>query len=268
MAQIIAQKCRFSCNEMAVLYCKGCDQFLCVECRQIVHDKVPNFKDHTIVNIHIEGNRVFKPQPVCDTHKNTFLYYCSTCEILTCVECMTSTHNGHTTERIKNVADARRHDVNQIIEQIKRKAKIVKIKLETIDTEHATQIKSDCASYVSQVEGNAGDLHQVIDKYKLIHITTASDFEKNENDDLDRKRAFFKSRHDETANRLSKFENLLQETHDSTFLTEWKVLQTDVKLNDEEAEDRLASPNLIERFNQSIFTKSVIDEIDEKFQMR
>ncbi|XP_071145473.1 E3 ubiquitin-protein ligase TRIM45-like isoform X2 [Mytilus edulis] len=268
MAQIMAQTCEFSCKEEATLYCKVCKQFLCIDCKQTIHDKFPKYKDHAVMNIHQEGNCVFRPHPVCETHKDTFVFYCCKCECLTCAECMTSTHNEHKTEKIKNVADARRHNVNQIVQQLKTKVDIVKKKLETIDTEQSIQIQADCLSYVKKVEETVDDLHMIVDRHKLIPLTTASDFKDIENEDLGRKRVFFRRRHDETAIRLLKFENLLKETHDSTFLTEWKALQTDVQMNNEETDDPLVAPRRIESFNQKKLTKFVIDEIDEKFQMK
>lgn len=267
MAQIAAQKCDFSCDKVAVLYCKGCDQFLCIECRQNVHDRVRKFKEHEVVDIHKEGNRV-RPNPVCVTHENQFLYYCSKCECLTCAECMTSNHNEHKTEKIKNVADARRQNVDQIIQQLKTTVDIVKRKLETIDTEHSIQVKSDCESYVKTVEETVDDLHKIVDRHKLIPMTTASDFKDIENEDLGRKRAFFRNRQDKIVDRLLKFENLLLETHDSTFLMEWKALQTDVQMNDEKTDHPLVAPRRIESFDKKKLTRSVIDEIDEKFQMK
>ncbi|CAG2184699.1 unnamed protein product [Mytilus edulis] len=141
-------------------------------------------------------------------------------------------------------------------------------KLETIDTEQSIQIQADCLSYVKKVEETVDDLHMIVDRHKLIPLTTASDFKDIENEDLGRKRVFFRRRHDETAIRLLKFENLLKETHDSTFLTEWKALQTDVQMNNEETDDPLVAPRRIESFNQKKLTKFVIDEIDEKFQMK
>ncbi|CAC5395705.1 PARP10_14_15 [Mytilus coruscus] len=268
MAQIPAIKCGFCNHAIADLYCADCHEIVCVECRQNVHDKVPFFQDHKVANIQKEENRVFKPHPVCETHKNQFLYYCSKCECLTCAECMTSNHNEHKTEKIKTVADTCRQTVIQYMEKIKTKVEIVQKNLETIDTEHSAQIKSDCESYVSKVTITSGELHEIIDRYKQIHTTTASDFKDNENQDLHNKRAFFKRRHDEIADRLLKFENLLQETNDSIFLTEWKALQTDVQITDEEIDDPLACPRQLELFNQSNFTRSVIEEIDEKFKMR
>lgn len=267
MAQIAARKCGFCNNAVAALFCKDCHQILCVECRQNVHDKVPFLQDHKVTNIQKEENRVFRPQPVCETHKNQFLYYCSKCECLTCAECMTSNHNEHKTEKIKTVADTCRQTVNQIIEKIKTKVEIVKKKLETIDTEHSAQIKSNCESYIATVSKTMGELYEIIDRYKVIHLTTASDFTDIEKQDLERKKTFFKRLHDDTADRLLKFENLLLETHDSTFLTEWKALQTDVQINDEETDDPLVAPKRIDGFNQIKLTRSVIDEIDENFQL-
>lgn len=268
MAQIPAIKCGFCKIAVADLYCEDCHQNLCVICRQNVHDKVPSFQGHKVANIQMEGNRVFKPHPVCETHKKQFLYYCRTCECLTCAECMTSNHNEHKTEKIKNVADTYRQTVNQYMEKIKTKVEIVQKKLEIIDTDHSAQIKSDCESYVSKVTITSGDVHEIIDRYKQIHITTASDFKEIENQDLHNKRAFFKRRHDEIADRLLKFKNLLQETNDCIFLTEWKALQTDVQITDGEIEDPLGCPRKLELFNQSSFTRSVIEEIDETFQLR
>ncbi|CAC5394870.1 unnamed protein product [Mytilus coruscus] len=268
MAQIPARKCGFCNNVVAALYCEDCHQTLCFECRQNVHDKVPFLQDHKVANIQKEGNRVFRPHPVCETHKNRFLYYCSKCECLICAECMTSNHNEHKTEKMKNVADVCRQTVKLIVEKINSKVGIVQKKLETIDREFSVQIKSDCESYVAMVTKTTRQLHEITDRYKRIHLTTASDFEDIEKHDLERKKAFFKRRHDETKDRLLKFENLLQETHDSTFLTEWKALRTDVQMNDEETEDQLFGPRRIKSFNQQIFTRSIIDDIDEKFQMR
>ncbi|VDI83987.1 Hypothetical predicted protein, partial [Mytilus galloprovincialis] len=268
MAQCTAQKCDFSCNdEVAVLYCKGCSRRLCLKCKLNVHDKVQQFKDHEVVNIEKEGNLVFKPQPVCVTHKKTFLYYCSRCECLTCEDCMTSNHNEHKTEKIRNVADACRANLNKIIEHFKTKVETVEKKLATIET-HAFEIKTDCASYVSRVENTTGELHSIIDRQKLISSTTASDFQYFENQILYGKKIFLNQHKNETADLLLKFENILRETNDSTFLIGWKALQTDVQIINEETVDPLLEPSCIEIFNPEIFTKSVIDEIDVQFQMR
>ncbi|VDI83986.1 Hypothetical predicted protein, partial [Mytilus galloprovincialis] len=267
MAQCTAQKCDFSCNdEVAVLYCKGCSRRLCLKCKLNVHDKVQQFKDHEVVNIEKEGNLVFKPQPVCVTHKKTFLYYCSRCECLTCEDCMTSNHNEHKTEKIRNVADACRANLNKIIEHFKTKVETVEKKLATIET-HAFEIKTDCASYVSRVENTTGELHSIIDRQKLISSTTASDFQYFENQILYGKKIFLNQHKNETADLLLKFENILRETNDSTFLIGWKALQTDVQIINEETVDPLLEPSCIEIFNPEIFTKSVIDEIDVQFQM-
>ncbi|XP_071145311.1 E3 ubiquitin-protein ligase TRIM50-like [Mytilus edulis] len=268
MAQVPAGKCGFCNNAVAALFCEDCHQILCVECRQNVHDKVPSFQSHKVANIQKEGNRVFRPQPVCETHKNQFLYYCSKCECLTCAECMTGNHNEHKTEKIKTIADTCRQTVIHYMETIETKVELVKKKLETIDTEHSVQIKSDCESYVSKVTITSGELHEIIDRFKQIHMTTACDFKDIENQNLLNKRVFFQRRHDESADSLLKFENLLQETNDCIFLTDFKALQTDFKINDEETDDPLACPRQLAIFHPSSFGRSVIEEIDEKFQMR
>lgn len=268
MAQIPAINCEFCNNELAALYCVECQQVLCIKCRQNIHDKVPICKDHEVIKNHFDENCIFRPIPECETHKSAFLYHCCTCDCLTCKECMTDNHNEHKIEKIKTVADASRQNVNHIIEKLKAKVNIAKKKLETIDTEHISKIQSDFDSYVTIVADTADNLYKIIDRYKLIHNNTASDFKVIESEDLYRKRAFFQRRYEEVLDRLLKFENLLVETHDSTFLTQWKALQKDIEIINEETDDPLLTPRCIESFNKYDFTKLVIDEIGEKFKMR
>ncbi|VDI43307.1 Hypothetical predicted protein, partial [Mytilus galloprovincialis] len=169
---------------------------------------------------------------------------------------------------IETFADDCRENVNQIIEDLKTKVVIVKKKLSTIETIHACQIKTECEIYVKKGEETTSELHSIIDRNQHISNTTASDFQYNENQILDGKRTFFKRHFNETADRLLKFKNLLLETDDSTFIVEWKALQIEVQIIKEETDDPLLEPTGIGNFNQDLFIKSVIEEIDQQFQMR
>ncbi|CAG2193650.1 unnamed protein product [Mytilus edulis] len=183
MAQIPSRTCTF-CSKIAELYCYDCKQCLCTQCQNNIHGIVAVCRDHKVGDIHKAGNRIYKPVPTCEVHNKEFLYYCSKCDCLTCKECVTSSHNGHITKEIKNIADIRRKDVSQIINKLKTKVEKIKETLKIIDESHSLQILSDCDSYISNVEKTYQEIRQIIDRYKLINITTATDFREIEEQDL------------------------------------------------------------------------------------
>lgn len=267
MAQIVTKKCEFKGCKVATLYCNNCNLALCINCRQEVHDIFPEYKDHDIVKIQIGGTGVFKQQPVCDSHKSIFRFFCIACDCLICSECVTSTHNQHRTEKIDNFAKRCRHNMKQIIDQLKKKVEKVEMTIATIDKECSKQVQCDYESYVTIVNETTGELHNTIDRNNRIHLTTASDFKVNENENLLRKRIFFKHRHDETVDRFLKFEHVLQEKHDRMFIKEWKDLQTDIQIINEETDDSLEGPSRIETFNRKTFAIAIIEEMDEQFNI-
>ncbi|CAG2193647.1 unnamed protein product [Mytilus edulis] len=122
MAQIPSQNCTF-CSKIAALYCYDCQQCLCTQCQKNIHGIVAVCQDHKVGDIHKAGNRIYKSVPTCEAHNKEFICYCGKCDCLTCKECITSSHNGHITKEIKNIADIRRKDVSQIINKLKTKVK-------------------------------------------------------------------------------------------------------------------------------------------------
>lgn len=272
MAQIPCRTCDF-CKDKnkrtASFYCDGCEQSLCLECKRDIHERVPIFQDHNLININKAGNRVFKRKPVCESHKNKFLYYCSTCDCLTCDKCMTSSHNGHTTDTIKRIVEVYRKDAEKTQEKLKTKVEIVHKTLETIKSNQMHQIISDFESYVQKVEKTSQKLHGIVDNIKTINMTTAWDFEKTENQDLNMKRVFFQRQYDESSGTLLQIDNLLQESQDVKFFTDWKHLQTDRLQNMCEIIDQtLQSPRRIESFYEDNFMRTVIGEIDKRLKYR
>ncbi|XP_076117417.1 heat shock 70 kDa protein 12A-like [Mytilus galloprovincialis] len=267
MAQIPSKRCGFCNDNLSALYCDGCEQFLCLICKRNIHDKVPRFKDHKVLDINKVSNSVFKPKPVCISHKKEFLLYCSTCDCLACKECMTSSHNGHTTDSIENIVDVYRDDAKQIQEKLKAKVEILQSTLETIETNQTLQIKSDFDSHVQKVEGTSREMYGIVDHIKTINMTAASDFQTIEKQDLERKRVFFQRHYDDSSSTLLQFETLIQEPYAVTFFTEWKRLKKDVN-NMCDIDQKLEDPKQIESFNEEYFMRAVIEEIDNRLTKR
>ncbi|CAC5408582.1 unnamed protein product [Mytilus coruscus] len=266
MAQTPSKSCAL-CDKPATLYCYKDKQFLCSQCKKVIHDRVPVCQDHNVVDIHKAGNHIYKPVPVCDSHKKEFLCYCSQCDCLACKECMTSSHNGHITKEIKKITDICRQDVDQIINKLKTKVEELKKTLKTIDGDHSFLIQSGCDSYIDDVEKTSAEIQQIIDHYKHIEMTTAFDFRDTETHNLKGTRVFFQRLYNESYDRLLEFENLLQEPHDNSFFLEWKGLQKEYKIMTEESEQPLSSPRQMSGFNQNTFRRAIIDGIDKQFQM-
>ncbi|CAG2194453.1 unnamed protein product [Mytilus edulis] len=266
MAQTPSKSCAL-CDKPATLYCYEDKQLLCFQCKKDIHDRVPVCRDHNVVDIHKAGTHIYKPVPACDSHEKEFLYYCSKCDCLICKECMTSSHNGHITKEIKSITDIHRQEVDEIINKLKTKVEELKKTLETIDGEHSLLIQSGCDSYIEVVEKTSAEIHQIIDHYKQIEMNTAFDFRDTETHNLKGTRVFFQRLHNESSDRLLKFENLLQEPHDNSFFLEWKGLQKEYKIMTEESEQSLSSPRQMSGFNQNRFRRAIIEGIDKQFQM-
>lgn len=270
MAQIPCKKCDF-CedhnNRTSSFYCEECEKFLCSQCKSKIHDRVPTFQDHCVVDINQAGNIVFRKKPVCLSHKKEFLYYCNKCDCLVCKECMTSSHNGHTTDTIKTIVDGYRKNVDKIHENLKAKVQIVQKALDTIKKKQFHQIQSDYDSYVERVDKTSRELYSIVDHIKSMNITAAFEFQQIEKADLDRTRVFFQRHYDEASSTLLQFENLLHESHDVKFFSEWKRLNSDVQYMCE-ADLTLQNLRKVKHFSEDNVIKAVIEEIEKRFKNR
>ncbi|CAC5359771.1 EIF4G [Mytilus coruscus] len=234
MAQIPSRKCDV-CKGVNVstasLYCEECEQSLCKGCNDF-HGRF--CKDHNV-----------------------------TCKCLTCTECMTSSHNGHTTDPIEDAVDLYRENAIKIHGKLKAKVEILHGTLETIKTNKMRQLQSDYDSYVHKVEKTSQELYGIVDDIKKIDITTMSDFKTIEKQDLDAKRVFFQRHYDESNGTLLQIENLLQESHGVTFIKECERLQKEVH-NMIEIDQTLQAHQPIENFSEDKFMRAVIGEIDNR----
>ncbi|XP_076088257.1 uncharacterized protein LOC143058680 [Mytilus galloprovincialis] len=266
MAQSPTKSCAV-CDKPATLYCYEDKLFLCSQCRKDIHDRVTVCRDHNVVDIHKTGNRIYKPVPVCDSHKKEFLYYCCKCDCLACKECMTGSHNGHITKEIKSITDIHRQEVDEIINKLKTKVEELTKTLEIIDGEHSLLIQSGCDSYIEVVEKTSAGIHHIINHYKEIEMKSALKFRDTETDKLKETRVSFQRLHKESSDIMLKFENLLQEPHNNTFFLEWKGLQNEYKIMTGESEQPLSSPRQMSGLTQDTFRRAIFDGIDKQFKM-
>ncbi|CAC5413621.1 TRIM2_3 [Mytilus coruscus] len=114
--------------------CMDCDLTICEICKEI-HSNIPSISGHTIVNLtdipvsrmeqRVEAE-IMKNQ--CTRHnKKTYKFFCRTCNVLICSECITEVHSKHNhayisqllNEQILNEADTSK-DYTKVYKDIDR----------------------------------------------------------------------------------------------------------------------------------------------------
>ncbi|XP_076075875.1 uncharacterized protein LOC143046627 [Mytilus galloprovincialis] len=84
---------------------------MCTKCRDRIHPKFRNAKDHTIVDIKEVGFSTSKTNPdftaaKCKVHSiQSCCLFCSTCDVLVCPVCIAKPHAGHLFVEIKEAYD-------------------------------------------------------------------------------------------------------------------------------------------------------------------
>ncbi|XP_071124636.1 uncharacterized protein [Mytilus edulis] len=231
MAQVnVASKTCDFCKELykttATFYCEGCEKYLCIACKRDFHEKTPVLRNHTVVLIKKAASSVLMSTPFCcGSYRNKCDYYCSSCNCFTCSECMKNSHNGHSTDTIKHFVDVYHEDAKQIMKKLKAELEIVQRQLDTIKGEYMRQIQLDYYSYVEKVEKTSRELHGIVDHIKSESNTAASDHQNTQTKGLKMNQESLGNHYDYMSSELLKVENLLHESDDVKFVTEWKRFQ-------------------------------------------
>lgn len=82
--------------------CLNCQLFMCNKCRDKIHPKIRNAKDHTVVDIkqtEVSGGirNIDFTNIKCKVHTTqSCCIFCSSCDELVCPSCITKGHAGHT----------------------------------------------------------------------------------------------------------------------------------------------------------------------------
>ncbi|CAD5114233.1 DgyrCDS3375 [Dimorphilus gyrociliatus] len=117
--KLLCTSCKF--KENAVARCNDCATFLCANC-VTAHNYMRCFEKHQVVAIN-------ELQSLCDDHlKNKPLacqvhpadslqYFCSSCQVLACTECLYSQHKDHPCDRVQDVAGRYSSELQQMITQ-------------------------------------------------------------------------------------------------------------------------------------------------------
>ncbi len=132
-------------NNNAVAYCNTCSH-ICNECLT-AHKRFKTFISHEIVSGDKESESESKIQPkktyYCAVHpEESIKVYCKSCQMLACVYCFVSEHNGHD---IRNVDNGARMEVEKTINEL---AGVTDSKLKEFEVN---------LKYISSVEKNRAE---------------------------------------------------------------------------------------------------------------
>lgn len=100
--------------------CVDCDIYICPNCTK-GHKKVTLTKCHKIISNQFGPIR--SSVTYCTAHPGEdFVYYCSSCEKLVCIDCVRQDHDGqkHIKMKINEVSDHKQQKLNQKVMEIKR----------------------------------------------------------------------------------------------------------------------------------------------------
>ena len=98
----LCEKCSGKKEEEATSYCSECAQFICKLCVTI-HGCWSEFQSHKVVSLsqlrHSEASKAFLPnrsEPLhCHAHSKECTFFCESCQVEICHECIVRTHREH-----------------------------------------------------------------------------------------------------------------------------------------------------------------------------
>ena len=156
-------------GEVAVGYCRDCNEYLCECCHGPVHKKIKLFSTHEITSIEeLESSPVvthgIKQPARCPCHSEYKLeVFCKTCDRVVCSMCMLeTTHKGHSYDFLKNVQDELMERIESLTGDIEDKEIAFKNDLAFVEKfekqvcnqrdKLETDINAACDEYISKIQ--------------------------------------------------------------------------------------------------------------------
>ena len=118
--EINCDKCDDTTKAPAVSFCVECCEFICPDCMEH-HKSLSQSLSHELVPVgdrkskcSSDGAMTFPHKPMrCHQHEDeTVEFFCTSCSTLTCRNCMSFEHSGHTYDRIEKVAEAQKTELS------------------------------------------------------------------------------------------------------------------------------------------------------------
>ncbi|XP_052090154.1 uncharacterized protein LOC127726720 [Mytilus californianus] len=118
--------CNFCEEETKIKWkCINCDVLMCSKCKDKIHAKLKNNKDHNVIDIKEVGiyrGELDFSDLKCKKHSGQCcVMFCASCDTLVCALCIGNTHNGHVLVEISKGFDIRKEKFKSDQKKIKDK---------------------------------------------------------------------------------------------------------------------------------------------------
>ena len=121
-------------------YCRHCNEFICNLCED-AHRRMLPFKSHLVVTIEILKQNIRQSLPLkirlskCPCHNEDLDMYCSTCEELICMKCLTDQqHSDHKHRFVKHFAPEAKEELGENLKLLKKHSKDITSAIEKVES--------------------------------------------------------------------------------------------------------------------------------------
>ncbi|VDI14239.1 Hypothetical predicted protein [Mytilus galloprovincialis] len=245
--------------------CYECGKVLCRPCRT-THDNIgAATKDHNVTDLKYVDLISFKNIPNCKEHNTDFSLYCTSCNVLICQECVTTTHSGDTFSTLKERSILMKKEAE--VHFVKMKDKLAKSStiISEIENNHLPEIENQAKCVLEEIKLAMSEIHQVINSKSDLKKTVIEDFEYDEKEQLKIDLANRKHIHNRCSEVKYSFEKLVKEKHALTFLTAYKNLKGKI-VDFEDIDQRPIECKRPPHFDRKVFVEDLIDGITSQFE--
>lgn len=172
--------------------CVKCKKILCDGCKK-VHGRKSFFKSHSFTSIETletsHKEEAINSNLMCSCEgKGTISLFCAQCSELVCVACIASKHNGHSFEKLENVNQQKKNQIQSKISEIdnihmphmndlQAKVGILQARHTTKSKKTKEEILSRQAYLKNQIDGWTNALLHELDDFSITEQTKLSKFQ-------------------------------------------------------------------------------------------
>jgi len=265
MAQVPSNKCSLCLETNGSYFCYECKQVLCISCQNI-HSKISLTNKHKITDLNMTDRLVFQTELSCTEHSELFNLFCVSCDCLICSGCVLSNHNGHMFSSVNETAQSARNAVSDFISHAKAKMTKIEVSRKDIENDYMQKLNLCTEQPLSDIEGIATTLHGIVDMVKDMHASQINDYKGIARRRLETFLNTLDTQYETYNNLSNKFENILSETHDITFLILYATnKQNLVQSNDDIPE--LPLPREIKAVTPDYVIEDVFQQIHSQYPL-
>ena len=207
---------------------------------------------------------VFQSELSCTEHSELFNFFCVSCDCLICSDCVLSNHNGHMFSSVDETVRPARNAVSDYISHTKENMTKIEVSRKHIENDYMLKLNLCTEQQLSDIEGIATTLHGIVDMVKDMHARQINDYKGIERRRLETFLNTLDAQYETYNNLSNKFENILSETHDITFLNSYTTNKQNLVQSHDDIPE-LPLPREIKAVTPDDVIDDVLKQIDSQY---